>query len=211
MRNGTRRHSTTRQTGSGHGKAASDHNSRTSKGLLLLLWLSPAAALLTGESWLSPRGALAAPAQEAGQGGVSSPIATWAEDLADDLDDIDEDLDDAKAAVAGGQGPLSEPQLSQAADDLDRVLAVIIRILDPNQYPSLDPPNAGSVDEGRDPSSLSLYARVCSDLAQDALDEAQSAVIDHKVIGSHLKTIRYLITRSDPHNYRTKAGIATGD
>jgi hypothetical protein len=32
-------------------------------------------------------------------------------------------------------------------------------------------------------------------------------VIDDKVIGSHLKTIRHLVTRSDPHNYRSVAGI----
>ena len=57
--------------------------------------------------------------------------------------------------------------------------------------------------------TLPEYARTSYKLAQDAVDEAYSKMVEHKVIGSRLKTIEYLITRESPHNYRTKAGIAS--
>ena len=141
-----------------------------------------------------------------GDGGVG-PIATWVDDLIDDLEDIEDDLDDASMAIGGNQGPLSEPELSVVAAALDHALAIIDRILDPHQYPSLTPPLAGVVDSTFDPIDLQGYAQDCLDLIQDALDEARSRVVDDRVIGGHLQTIEELITRSSPHNYRTEAGI----
>ena len=72
---------------------------------------------------------------------------------------------------------------------------------------AVSPPGAGVVDPNFDPIDLPGYAQDCLDLIQDALDEAHSRVVDHHVIGGHLQTIKELITRSSPHNYRTEAGI----
>ena len=106
-----------------------------------------------------------------------SPIADWIDDLDDDLDDVDDDLDDAANAIGNDEGPLSDPELSQVADDLDHALAIIDRILDPYQYPSLDPPDAGSVDSRVSPVTLPDYAKSCLDLIRDAREELASTVI----------------------------------
>ncbi len=136
------------------------------------------------------------------------PIANWIDDIIEILEDIADDLEDAALAVGNDEGPLDAPEKSRVANDLDAALLLIGQIMDPNQYPSLDPPDAGSVNTNFDPQTLPGYADTCVKLAQDALDEARSRIVDHKVIGSRLKTIEYLITRASPHNYRTKAGIA---
>ena len=135
------------------------------------------------------------------------PVADLIDDIIDILEDIADDLEDAEAAVGNNEWSLDEPEKSRVADDLDAALADIDQILDPNQYPSLNPPDAGLIDASFDPVTLPEYARTSYKLAQDALDEADSKLVEHKVIGSRLKTIEYLITRESPHNYRTKAGI----
>ena len=140
-------------------------------------------------------------------GNPPGPVANWIDDLIAIMNDIADDLEDAKHAVGSNPGPLDEPEKSQVADDLDAALADIDQILDGNQYPSLDPPDAGSIYTNYDPQTLPDYAMTCLKLAEDAVDEANSTIVDHKAIGSLLKTIEHLITRVSPHNYRTKAGI----
>lgn len=137
------------------------------------------------------------------------PIANWIDDIIEILEDIADDLEDAALAVGTNPGPLDQPEKSRVANDLNAALADINQILDPNQYPSLDPPDAGSIKTHFDPQTLPDYAITCLKLAQDALDEANSRIVNHKVIGSRLKTIEHLITRESPHNYRTQAGIAS--
>ena len=137
------------------------------------------------------------------------PVADWIEDIIDILEDIADDLEDAALEVGNNEGPLDEPERSRVANDLDAALLLVGQVLDPNQYPSLDPPDAGSIDTSFDSVTLAAYARTCNKLAQDAVDEAHSKLVEDKVIGSRLKTIRHLITRESPHNYRTKAGIAS--
>ena len=139
----------------------------------------------------------------------SGLVANLIDDIIDILEDIVEDLEDAVLAVGTNPGPLDEPEKSRVANDLNAALADIDQILGPNQYPSLDPPDAGSINTNFDPQTLADYAGTCVKLAQDALDEALSGIVDHKVIGSRLKTIENLITRESPHNYRTEAGIAS--
>ena len=138
-------------------------------------------------------------------------LGNWADDILDLLEQIEQHLTDAWVAIGQNQGPLSEPELSQVAGDLDAVLALIDQIQDGGTYPSLDPPDIGSVDPAYDPDTLPRYASDTRAMAGDAVDEIQSRVVDHKVIGTHLKTIEELITRATPHNYRTKAGIDTGE
>ncbi len=142
-------------------------------------------------------------------GSEIGPVADLIDDLIEILEDMVRDLEDGALAVGNNEGPLDEPEKSRVADDLDAALAGIDQILDGNQYPSLDPPDAGSIDADFDPQTLPDYATTGLKLAEDAVDEANSRIVNHKVIGSRLKTIEYLITRESPHNYRTKAGIAS--
>ena len=143
----------------------------------------------------------------AGKG--SGPVADLIDDLIDIMKDIADDLEDAAQVVGTNPGPLEEPEKSEVADDLNAAMAGIDQILDPNQYPSLNPPDAGSIDPNFDPQTLPDYATTGLKLAEDAVDEANSRIVSHKVIGSRLKTIEHLITRESPHNYRTQAGIAS--
>lgn len=146
-------------------------------------------------------------ADMAGKG--SGPVADLIDDLIEIMRDMVRDLEDAAERIGDIPGPLEEPEKSEVADDLNAAMAGIDQILDPNQYPSLNPPDAGSIDANFDPQTLPDYAITSLKLAQDALDEANSRIVSHKVIGSRLKTIEHLITRESPHNYRTQAGIAS--
>lgn len=142
-----------------------------------------------------------------GQAAPLGPVASWVEDLEDVVDDAGDEVEDAEDAIAGRVGPLPEATRSAVAADLEAALALIDRVLDPEQYPSLEPADAGFVDKGIDPQTLPEYAEIVTDLARAALDEIQAPVIDDEEIGTLLKTIEYLITRDGPHNYRTLAGI----
>ncbi|MCH8153036.1 MAG: hypothetical protein IH830_11785 [Planctomycetes bacterium] len=144
-----------------------------------------------------------------GSGQPIVPVADLLGDLIDVLKQVRDALKDAEVGVGDDEGPLDEPEKSQVADDLDAALADIDQILDPNRYPSLNPPDAGSIDTNFDPQTLPDYAITCLKLAEDAVDEANSTIVNHRVIGSLLKTIEHLITRESPHNYQTKAGIAS--
>ncbi|MHC4428115.1 MAG: hypothetical protein ACYS0D_05865, partial [Planctomycetota bacterium] len=114
-------------------------------------------------------------------------------------------------AVGAHEGPLDEPELSEVTDALDYALALIDDIQDPAIYPSLSPTQAGDIDEDVDPDTLPGYADECLALAGDAVDEIRSRRVDHRVIGSQLKTIEHLITRATPHSYQSKAGIQAGN
>jgi hypothetical protein len=178
-----------------------------SRGLLALVLLLPLFAFqVAGSSVSQGWAALGGPYFGEVVGGID-PIADWVEDLRDDLEDVADELDEARIVVGGSNGPLDELERSVVANHLDNALAVVDRIRDEGQYPSLDPPDAGSVDTSCEPSTLPQYAKECLDLAQDAVDETWSTRVSDSVIGSHLKTIEHLITRASPHSYRTKAGI----
>ncbi|MCH8344724.1 MAG: hypothetical protein IH983_12145 [Planctomycetes bacterium] len=142
-------------------------------------------------------------------GSEIGPVANLMDDIIEIMKDMIRDLEDAAVRIGTNPGPLDEPEKSEVADDLNAALAGIDQILDPNQYPSLNPPDAGSIDPNFDPQTLPDYATTGLKLAEDAVDEANSRIVSHKVIGSRLKTIEHLITRESPHNYRTKAGIAS--
>jgi hypothetical protein len=169
----------------------------------------PAIVLLTGASWVHV-GASSAPWDApVTEPGASSPIADWTDDLDDDIGDAEDDLREAADAIGWNPGPLSDPDLSIVEGRLDQALAAIDRVLDPDRYPRLEPPDAGSVDTNANPVSLPEYARECLDRIRDAHDALGSDAVDQKVVGSQLRTIRHLITRSSPHSYRSMAGIAS--
>lgn len=135
-------------------------------------------------------------------------MADWLDDIIEELEEIAEDLEDAKAIVGNQSGPLNEPDKSKVASHLNNAINVVDRILDPGQYPSLKATDAGSIAASVDPETLPEYAGDSHQLAQEALVEAKGAA-DDEVLGSRLKTIKNLIERTDPHNYRTKSGIST--
>lgn len=132
--------------------------------------------------------------------------STASVDILDDLiailEDIADDLAGAEAEIGTLTGPLQDPTKTTVANLLDSAEAWIDQILDANEYPSLTPADAGSVDTSYDPTTLSEYATDSNDLAVDALDEALSLIVDYEVIGSHLKTIQSLLP-----GYRLEAGI----
>lgn len=122
--------------------------------------------------------------------------------LDDELNDLEEDLQDSKDITDSSPGPPPEPQKSQLADKLTHAEGIIDRILDPNQNPSLNPPDAGSVDPSVNPSTLPQYAQTCHKLAQQAHAEAKQSNPDHEVIGTKIKTTKKLLP-----DYRRLAGI----
>ena len=150
------------------------------------------------------------PGVQPAEGLGGAMVAQWWDDLIEDLEDATDELEDAEAAV-GMDGLLSEANRAVVTEALDHVLFTIDRILDPRQYPNMDPPDAGYVDVDSHVTSLQDYALECLILAEDALHEAVSPRVDAEAIGTRLRTIEYLITRAGPHNYRTRAGIVLSD
>jgi len=124
------------------------------------------------------------------------------DDLIDILDDIDDDLEIADVLVGTTTGELTGTTKTNVTNLLVSAEALIDQLLDPLQYPSLIPYDAGSIIPSFGPSTTTEYATDCSDLARDALDEAMSRIFDDDVIGSDLKTIKLLLI-----GFRQQAGI----
>lgn len=151
------------------------------------------------------------PLDAAPQPAAAGPVADWLDDVIDDLEDAADDLEEAQSAVGSLRGPLAGRKRAVVARSLEEARLTIRLILDPDHYPSLDPPNAGYVDPTADVDSLSDYARECLILIRDAQHEAVSPRVDSHSIGMRLRTIEYLMTRDGPHNYHTRAGITLSD
>lgn len=141
-------------------------------------------------------------APAAQHGGGIGPVAGLIDDLIAIIWEMVRALEDADEAIGGDLGPLVGPVKSEVAAYLDSAEQFIDQILDPNVYPSLDPPEAGSELPIVSPTTLPQYAVDCRDLAQDALDEAMSRIVDYETIGTNLRNIRTLLP-----GYRSKAGI----
>ena len=88
-----------------------------------------------------------------------------------------------------------------------RALVSIDRIRDPAQTPSLT--HAGTIDASFAPDDLVDYAEQTLLLALDARAEIDGgADFDHETVATALRTIEHLITRTSPHSYRSRAGLA---
>lgn len=138
--------------------------------------------------------------------GPRSSVADEFEDLLDDLADI---LDGALQIATAHATPLSSQEKQALDTQLDQAEALIDQVFIPSVAPNLTPADAGNVSLLFTPSTLADYAEQCVELAQDAKDELvlHGDLFNHALVGTKLKTIRYLTSRSSPHNYRTKAGI----
>jgi hypothetical protein len=138
--------------------------------------------------------------------GPRSSVADDFEDLLDDLADI---LNGALTTATAHSLPLSSQEKQTLDAQLDNAEALIDQVFNPVVAPNLTPVDAGNISLLFTPSTLADYAEQCIDLAQDAKDELvlHGDLFDHALVGTKLKTIRYLTSRSSPHNYRTKAGI----
>ena len=186
--------------GNGHGSIASRLTRAASLLAVLAVMVIAIEPLPSGNAFASDTLVTALPAQH---GGGIGPVADLIGDLIDIIDDMVRDLGDAEEAMGGDMGPLVGPVKSEVAGYLDKAEQLIDQILDPNVYPSLDPPDAGSeLLIMVIPITLPGYAVDCRDLAQDALDEAMSKIVDYETIGTNLKNIRTLLP-----TYRDKAGI----
>ena len=156
--------------------------------------------MLCGQS--SPlESAMEASSREARGGGIG-PVADWIDDVIGDLTDGVDDAEDASSLVGGNLGPLPIINRLLLSDTLDDIEERIDRILDPNQYPSLTPADAGEIDPSYAPTLLSGVAADVLELSEAALDELHSGTPDHEIIGTKLRTTKSLLDE-----YRLLAGI----
>lgn len=186
--------------GNGHGSIVSRLTRGASLLAVLAVTMIAIEPLPSGNAFASDTLVTAPPAQH--DGGGIGPVADLIGDLIAIMRDMVRDLEDADEAIGGDMGPLVGPVKSEVAGYLDNAEQLIDQILDPNVYPSLDPPDAGSELLILSPATLPGYAVDCRDLAQDALDEAMSKIVDYETIGTDLKNIRTLLP-----SYRAAAGI----
>ena len=185
--------------GNGHGSIVSRLTRGASLLAVLAVMMIAIEPLPSGNAFASDTLVTAPPAQH---GGGIGPVAGLIDDLIAILEAMIRDLQDADEAIGGDMGPLVGPVKSEVAGYLDNAEQLIDQILDPNVYPSLDPPEAGSVQPIVSPAILPEYAVDCRDLAQDAFDEALSLFVDYESIGTDLRNIKSLLP-----TYRDKAGI----
>jgi len=122
--------------------------------------------------------------------------------LEDELEDLKDDLEDSDDVTGSDPGPLSQQAREAVSAHLDRAETRIARIQDPGTSPSLNPPDAGTIDASVTPQTLPEYADVCVALAGAAHVESTKAEPDDDLIGTKLKTIRSLLP-----GYRHLAGI----
>ncbi|MFG0329103.1 MAG: hypothetical protein ACF8PN_04320 [Phycisphaerales bacterium] len=134
-------------------------------------------------------------------------VMDWWEEMVKDKQDASRLLDDADTLVYGTDGNLDSTQKSALDLKLTSALFHIEEVL-------TAPLPSGSVLEesgsllSASPQSVLDYGRICSQLGREALIELESTrEFDRDYVGSRLKTIRHLIERVTPHNYRTQAGI----
>ena len=169
--------------------------------LFAVLALSIAVLRFNEHTSASHSGLTAVAVAEANTNGITAFVDIL-DDIIDILEDIIDDLETAEAEIGTRTGPLQEPTKTAVANLLDNAEALIDQILDSNEYPSLTPADAGSVDSSFAPTTLPEYATDSNDLALDALQEALSIIVDDETIGTDLKTIKSLLP-----GYRLEAGI----
>lgn len=131
-------------------------------------------------------------------------------DAIDDLiEDLVESLDEAHQVATAHEGPLTGLEQQALVVRLDKAEALIDRVFNPTVEPNLTPIDAGGISLLYTPLTLADYAEQCLELAHDAREELRinGDLFDDQLIGTKLKTIRYLISRSLPHNYRSKSGV----
>ncbi len=185
--------------GNGHGPIVSWLTRGASLLAVLAVMMIAIEPLPSGNAFGSDTLVTAPPAQHCG--GIG-PVAGLIDDLIAILEAMIRDLQDADEAIGGDMGPLVDTVKSEVAGYLDNAEQFIDQILDPNVYPSLDPPDVGSELLIVSPATLPEYAVDCRDLAQDAWDEAMSKIVDYETIGTNLRNIKSLLP-----TYRAEAGI----
>ena len=172
--------------------------------LPLLLAVSIATALLTaGQDCAGARPDLSAlrsstVSMDPGIG----PVADWLDDLIRELGGLSDNAASAQAVVDQEGGQLDEDSRRELQQYLERVEERIDTISNPNRSPSLDPPDAGSIDPTVNPTTLTEYADTCATLALEALLAALIDPIADEYVGTRIKTIKALLPE-----YRDLAGI----
>ncbi|MFG0252830.1 MAG: hypothetical protein ACF8NJ_08160 [Phycisphaerales bacterium JB038] len=125
-------------------------------------------------------------------------------DMEERLDTLQGWLKDSKDEI-GDPAPDPLPEVTAAFVDTKTgdSADLIDAIYDPNESPSLNPVNAGSVLTSYNPSTVEDYASDCATLAHQAHTESQETSPDDDYIGDRLKTIDALLP-----GYRAAAGIS---
>jgi hypothetical protein len=118
--------------------------------------------------------------------------------LTEELEDLINNLEDAKTTVGNQQGPLVDPELAttrikltNAQSHISNIISLIFGV--------------GAPDQNNLPGDLPSIADECVTLADDALTEARRPAPNNTVIGNKVKTIDRII---DVNNgYKDRAGI----
>ena len=132
----------------------------------------------------------------------------WIDDLIDTLDDLEGTLDESKSVVAGRDGPIDAASQATLSLLLTTAIARADAALDQQPAVGSKLQYYGTIDASTNPTTLADYAATCQRLALEALLEAQSRDdFDRAYVASRVKTVRHLIVRTSPHNYKTAAGI----
>ncbi len=155
-----------------------------------------------GASFANTHVKLVASANDPGVG----PVADWLDDVLQLLQDLIDILQGAEQETVqnppNGATFLEQLDTALLAIYLDSAEADIDQIFDGYQYPSLTPVDAGEVNLGVFPLTLSEHASRCVELAQQAFNEMLIGPGDNEVVGTKLKTIKALLPE-----YRALAGI----
>jgi hypothetical protein len=123
--------------------------------------------------------------------------------LEERLEHLAEWLDDCKTAIGPSPTvPLPASTAAIVSTKTSNSAELIDAIYDPNESPSLDPVNAGTVIGSYDPTTLVDFAADCVTLSTQAHAESQTESPDDDYIGDRLKTINALLP-----GYRAAAGL----
>src|SRR5688572_17943152 len=114
--------------------------------------------------------------------------------MALDVDDLLEDLKDwleqaeSTQGVNGLSGAVPEPNKSYVAFRLVKVDQYIQLLRDPEEEPSLSPPDIGQVIQSYQPSGTNEHATDCATLAVEAHTESLKQTPSHQYIGDRVAT-----------------------
>lgn len=118
--------------------------------------------------------------------------------LTDELDDLEDDLDNAKKNVGTSPGPLTEPTASQVDGQLTSAELHIDAVL--SELGLVGNPVMSF------PATLPNIAEYCRQLADEAYQNATSAHPNHQYIADRMATIDRTIDAAN--GYRDLAGLS---
>jgi len=134
---------------------------------------------------------------------MATPDANGGGDYDETLAEIKRRLDEAAEEIINGRSALDLGGGMSVLDLIDAAEMFIEQILDPGQVPSLQPPDAGEIDDDVQPQGLGDYAMASCLMALDAVVAVRTDPDgSDELVGTKLRTIRNLLPE-----YRRLAGL----